>query len=58
METKDSVFAALKKAGKEMKASEIAESSGIDKMDVDKAIKKLTEEGKVHSPRRCFFAVK
>ncbi|MEI6765437.1 MAG: MarR family transcriptional regulator [Bacteroidota bacterium] len=58
MEAKDAVLSALKKAGKPMKASEIADSSGIDKKEIDKAIKKLTTEDKVHSPQRCYFDIK
>lgn len=58
MEANDKVIATLKKAGKELKAGEIAEMSGLDKKDVDKAIKKLTAEGKVHSPKRCYFGLK
>jgi predicted transcriptional regulator len=58
MDTNEKVIDTLKKAGKELKAGEIAEMSGLDKKDVDKAIKKLTSEGKVHSPRRCYFDLK
>lgn len=58
MEINEQVMAAMKKAGKELKASEIAELTGLDKKDVDKAIKKLTTEGKVHSPKRCYFDLK
>ena len=40
-----------------MKGGEIAEVSGVDKKEVDKAIKKLVAEGKINSPIRCFYAV-
>lgn len=58
MDANETVLSTLKKAGKELKAGEIAEMSGLDKKDVDKAIKKLTTEGKVHSPKRCYFSLK
>ncbi len=58
MDANETVLVTLKKAGKELKAGEIAEMSGLDKKDVDKAIKKLTAEGKVHSPKRCYFDLK
>jgi predicted transcriptional regulator len=58
MDTNEKVLSTMKKAGKELKAGEIAEMSGLDKKDVDKAIKKLTAEGKVQSPRRCYFGLK
>lgn len=41
-----------------MKSGEIATATGIEKADVDKAIKKLVKEEKVHSPKRCFYDVK
>ncbi len=44
--------------GGPMKAGDVAEKSGIDKKEVDKAIKKLMAENKVESPQRCFYAVK
>ncbi len=58
MESKDKVLETIKKAGKPMKAGEIAEASGIDKKDVEKSIKKLVTEGTLHSPMRCFYDVK
>jgi predicted transcriptional regulator len=58
MDANEKVLTTMKKAGKELKAGEIAEMSGLDKKDVDKAIKKLTAEGKVHSPKRCYFGLK
>lgn len=56
METNAKVLEILKKNKKAMKAGEIAETSGIDKKEVDKAIKKLVADGKIHSPQRCFYA--
>lgn len=41
-----------------MKAGEVAEQTGIDKKEVDKVIKKLVTEGKVISPKRCFYQAK
>lgn len=45
-------------AGGAMKAGEIAEMTGIDKKEVDKIIKKLVAEGRVDSPKRCFYGLK
>ena len=58
MENTEIVISAIKKAGKPMKASEIAVSAGIEKNDVDKAIKKLQKEDIIFSPVRCFFDIK
>jgi len=56
METKELVFKALENSDKPLKGGEIAEVTGIDKKEIDKAIKKLVAEGKINSPVRCFYA--
>ncbi len=55
MEIEKLVLDTLKKAGKPMKAGEIAELAGLDKKDVDKAIKKLKTSEKISSPKVCFY---
>lgn len=45
----------LKALEKPMKAGEVAAATGIEKPEVDKAIKKLVKEGKVVSPQRCYY---
>ncbi len=50
------VFKVLKEAGKPLKSKEIAELAGLDKKEVDKAIKILKKEGKITSPKRCYYA--
>ena len=54
----DVVVATLKKEGKPLKAGEIAEIAGADKKEIEKSIKKLVAEGKIHSPKRCFYDLK
>ena len=39
-----------------MKTGEVAEATGIEKKEVEKIIKKLVKEGKVESPKRCYYA--
>ncbi len=56
MSTNDAVLKVLKEAVGPMKAGDIAEVSGIDKKDIDKAIKVLKDEGKIVSPKRCFYS--
>jgi DNA-binding Lrp family transcriptional regulator len=51
----DKILKAMQKEAKPLKSGEIAELTGIDKNDVGKAIKKLSGEGKVVSPKRCFY---
>ena len=53
METKDKVLATMKEAGTPLNAGKIAELSGIDRKEVDKAMKLLKEEGVIVSPVRC-----
>lgn len=40
------------------KAGEVAEALGIDKKEVDKAIKLLKKEERIESPKRCFYKAK
>lgn len=58
METAKTILDAMKKNGKALKVSEIAELTGIDKKEVDKAIKKLITESKIFSPKRCYYEAK
>ena len=58
MDTSQIIISTLKKAGKPMKAGEIAEMAGIDKAEVDKALKKLKKEEKVESPKVCYYQPK
>ena len=53
METKDKVLQVMKEAGEPLNAGKIAELSGIDRKDVDKAMKQLKDEGAIISPVRC-----
>lgn len=56
METKDKVLAVMKEATTPLNAGKIAELSGIDRKEVDKAMKQLKEEGAIVSPVRCKWA--
>lgn len=56
METKDKVLAVMKEAGEALNAGKIAELSGLDRKEVDKAMKQLKEEGAIVSPVRCKWA--
>ena len=46
----------MKAAGEPLNAGKIAELSGIDRKEVDKAMKQLKEEGAITSPVRCKWA--
>ncbi len=53
MDTKEQVLATMKEAGTPLNAGKIAELSGLDRKEVDKAMKQLKEEGAIVSPVRC-----
>lgn len=56
MDTRETVLNALKNSKEPLKSGEIAEIIRIDKKEVDKAIKELKNEGKITSPKRCFYS--
>ncbi len=51
----EKVLEVLKTAGKALKTGEIAEATGLDKKDVDKAMKTLKAGGKISSPKMCYW---
>lgn len=53
MEAKEKVLETMKAAGEPLNAGKIAELSGLDRKDVDKAMKDLKAEGAIVSPVRC-----
>lgn len=55
METKEQVLATMRQAGEPLNAGKIAELSGLDRKDVDKAMKVLKDEGAIVSPKRCYW---
>ena len=58
MEIKDIILKTLRDNGAPMKSKEIAEVSGIDKSEIDKAIKVLKKEEKIVSPKVCYYEPK
>jgi len=58
METKDLVLDAMKKAGKPVNAGKIVELTGLDRKEVDKAMKVLKAEELIVSPKVCFWQPK
>jgi len=58
MTDKDKVLEAFKNSDKPLRPGDIAKAIGIESKEVSKIIKELREEGKVHSPKRCYYALK
>ncbi|MDR2931008.1 MAG: transcriptional regulator [Propionibacteriaceae bacterium] len=57
MATKDDVLQAFASSDKPLKSAEVAALLSVDKPEVDKAIKALKAEGKLVSPKVCFYTV-
>ncbi|RLD72496.1 MAG: MarR family transcriptional regulator [Bacteroidetes bacterium] len=58
MENVELVFKTFMESKKPLKGGEVAEISGLDKKEVDKAIKLLKKKEKIISPKRCFYEAK
>lgn len=56
MDTVEKVLECIKSAGEPVNAGKVAELSGIDRKEVDKAMKKLKDSGAIVSPKRCYWA--
>ncbi|MDD2382482.1 MAG: hypothetical protein WCY58_08535 [Mariniphaga sp.] len=54
----EKVLETMRIAGKPLKAGEIAEASGLNKKEVDKAMKELKKEGLIESPKVCYWQPK
>jgi DNA-binding IscR family transcriptional regulator len=55
MENQEIILKAMKDASKPVKAGEIAETTGLDAKIVTKELGKMKKEGKVVSPKVCFY---
>jgi len=51
------VVTAMKKAGKPVKAGEIAKELGVESKEVSKVFQELKKQGKIVSPIRCYYAL-
>jgi DNA-binding Lrp family transcriptional regulator len=58
MDKKEQILKAFVDAGKAVKQAEIAEKTGIEQKEVAKLVKQLVSDGKVYSPKVCFYQVK
>ena len=56
MDAKENVLETLKEAGHPLNACKIAELRGLDRKEVDAAMKQLKAEGAIVSPVRCKWA--
>ena len=58
MESKEIVLVAMKKAGMPLNAGKIVEITGLERKEVDKAMKQLKTEGASESPKVCYWQPK
>lgn len=54
-ENSEMVLDAMKALGKPVRPGDVAEVTDLPKEEVSKVIQKLKKEGKVISPKRCFW---
>ena len=52
---KKEVLDAMKKRGKPVRPGDIAKDLGIESKEVSRVIQDLKKEGKVRSPKNCFW---
>ena len=52
----ESIPEAMKEMGKPIRPGDVAKKLSVESKQVSKAIQTLKKEGKVHSPKRCYWA--
>ncbi|MCL2632854.1 MAG: transcriptional regulator [Coriobacteriia bacterium] len=55
-EAVDIVLDCFVKSGEMLRPADVAKATGIDSKIVSKAIATLKKEGKIDSPKRCYYA--
>ncbi len=58
MDNVEQVLEAMRKAGKPLKAGEVAELAGLDKKVVEKVMDQLKKTEMIVSPKRCYWEPK
>lgn len=51
----EKVLKAMQDAGKPVRPGAVAKALDIDSKEVSKAIDTLKKQGKIHSPKRCYY---
>jgi predicted transcriptional regulator len=55
MSAEEKVLEAMVKAGEPVGTTKIVDLTGLDRKEVEKAMKTLKESGKIVSPKRCVW---
>ena len=58
MDSKEKVLETMQTAGIPLNAGKVAELSGLDRKEVDKAMAALKKEEAIVSPKRCYWEPK
>ena len=58
MDAADKVLEIMNKAGEPLNTGKIVELSGMDRKEVEKAMKTLKKEERIVSPKRCYWQPK
>ena len=55
MDAIQKVLETIKASAEPLNAGKVVELSGLDRKEVDKAMARLKAEGKIESPKRCYW---
>lgn len=55
MDVAEKILEVMRAEGDPLNAGKIAELGGLDRKAVDKAMAQLKKEGKIVSPKRCYW---
>ncbi|TVR42829.1 MAG: MarR family transcriptional regulator [Bacteroidia bacterium] len=58
MDIQEKIIKTFEEAAKPLRTGELADLAGLDKKDVEKAIKKMKDTGSIFSPKRCYYDLK
>ncbi len=58
MGTAEAILEAMKNTGEPMSAGQIAEATGIERKEIDKAMKEMKKDETIVSPKRCYWEPK
>ncbi len=58
MTNEETILNAMQQAGEPLNNGRIAELTGLDKKDVEKAMKQLKKDELIVSPKRCYWQPK
>ena len=56
MDAVEKVLEIMRAEAQPLNAGKIAELGGLERKDVDKAMAQLKKEGKIVSPKRCYWS--